>query len=67
MSDDRGSGGVLVAFVLGAIAGAAVALLRSAVSSEWTARLFREFVGAALEQSGSRAGETAAASRASSQ
>jgi gas vesicle protein len=37
MSDDRG-GGVLVAFVLGAIAGAAVALLVAPASGEETRR-----------------------------
>jgi gas vesicle protein len=42
MSDDRGSGGVLVAFVLGAIAGAAVALLVAPASGEETRRKLGE-------------------------
>jgi gas vesicle protein len=42
MSDDRGAGGVLVAFVLGAIAGAAVALLVAPASGEETRRKLSE-------------------------
>ena len=38
MSDDRGAGGVMVAFMLGAIAGAAVALLVAPASGEETRR-----------------------------
>jgi len=42
MSEDRGAGGVLVAFVLGAIAGAAVALLVAPASGEETRRQLGE-------------------------
>lgn len=43
MSDDRGAGGgVLVAFVLGAIAGAAVALLVAPATGEETRRKLSE-------------------------
>jgi gas vesicle protein len=42
MSDERGAGGVLVAFVLGAIAGAAVALLVAPASGEETRRKLGE-------------------------
>jgi gas vesicle protein len=42
MSDERGAGGVLVAFVLGAIAGAAVALLVAPSSGEETRRKLGE-------------------------
>jgi gas vesicle protein len=42
MSDDRGAGGVMVAFVLGAIAGAAVALLVAPASGEETRRKLGE-------------------------
>ena len=42
MSEERGSGGVLVAFVLGAIAGAAVALLVAPASGEETRRRLGE-------------------------
>ena len=42
MSDERGAGGVLVAFVLGAIAGAAVALLVAPASGEETRRTLGE-------------------------
>ena len=38
MSDDRGAGGVMVAFMLGASAGAAVALLVAPASGEETRR-----------------------------
>ena len=38
MSEDRGAGGVMVAFMLGAIAGAAVALLVAPASGEETRR-----------------------------
>ena len=42
MSDDRGAGGVVVAFMLGAIAGAAVALLVAPASGEETRRKLGE-------------------------
>jgi gas vesicle protein len=42
MSEDRGAGGVLVAFMLGAIAGAAVALLVAPASGEETRRKLGE-------------------------
>ena len=42
MSDDRGAGGVMVAFKLGAIAGAAVALLVAPASGEETRRKLGE-------------------------
>ncbi len=42
MSDDRGAGGVMVAFMLGAIAGAAVALLVAPASGEETRRKLGE-------------------------
>jgi gas vesicle protein len=42
MGDERGGGGVLVAFVLGAIAGAAVALLVAPASGEETRRRLGE-------------------------
>jgi gas vesicle protein len=42
MSEERGAGGVLVAFVLGAIAGAAVALLVAPASGEETRRKLGE-------------------------
>ncbi len=42
MSDDRGAGGVMVAFMLGAIAGAAVALLVAPTSGEETRRKLGE-------------------------
>ena len=42
MSDERGAGGVLVAFVLGAIAGAAVALLVAPATGEETRRKLSE-------------------------
>jgi gas vesicle protein len=42
MSEERGGGGVLVAFVLGAIAGAAVALLVAPASGEETRRKLGE-------------------------
>ena len=42
MSDDRGAGGVMVAFMLGAIAGAAVALLVAPASGEETRRQLGE-------------------------
>ena len=42
MSDDRGAGGVMVAFVLGAIAGAAVALLVAPATGEETRRKLGE-------------------------
>lgn len=42
MSEERGGGGVLVAFVLGAIAGAAVALLVAPSSGEETRRKLGE-------------------------
>ena len=42
MSDERGAGGVLVAFVLGAIAGAAVALMVAPASGEETRRKLGE-------------------------
>ena len=42
MSDERGAGGVLVAFVLGAIAGAAVALLVAPATGEETRRKLGE-------------------------
>jgi gas vesicle protein len=42
MSEERGAGGVLVAFVLGAIAGAAVALLVAPTSGEETRRKLGE-------------------------
>ena len=38
MSEDRGAGGVMVAFMLGAVAGAAVALLMAPASGEETRR-----------------------------
>jgi gas vesicle protein len=42
MSEDRGAGGVMVAFMLGAIAGAAVALLMAPASGEETRRKLGE-------------------------
>ena len=42
MSEDRGAGGVMVAFMLGAIAGAAVALLVAPTSGEETRRKLGE-------------------------
>jgi gas vesicle protein len=42
MSEDRGAGGVLVAFMLGAIAGAAVALLVAPATGEETRRKLGE-------------------------
>lgn len=42
MSEERGAGGVLVAFMLGAIAGAAVALLVAPSSGEETRRKLGE-------------------------
>jgi gas vesicle protein len=42
MSEESGAGGVLVAFVLGAIAGAAVALLVAPASGEETRRKLSE-------------------------
>jgi gas vesicle protein len=42
MSEDRGAGGVLVAFMLGAIAGAAVALLVAPAAGEETRRKLGE-------------------------
>jgi gas vesicle protein len=42
MSEDRGAGGVMVAFMLGAIAGAAVALLVAPASGEETRRKLSE-------------------------
>ena len=42
MSDDRGASGVMVAFMLGAIAGAAVALLVAPASGEETRRKLSE-------------------------
>jgi gas vesicle protein len=42
MSDERGASGVLVAFMLGAIAGAAVALLVAPASGEETRRKLGE-------------------------
>ncbi len=42
MSEDSGAGGVMVAFVLGAIAGAAVALLIAPASGEETRRKLGE-------------------------
>jgi gas vesicle protein len=42
MSEDRGAGGVMVAFMLGAIAGAAVALLVAPATGEETRRKLSE-------------------------
>ena len=42
MSEERGAGGVMVAFMLGAIAGAAVALLVAPASGEETRRKLGE-------------------------
>jgi len=42
MSEDRGAGGIMVAFMLGAIAGAAVALLVAPTSGEETRRKLGE-------------------------
>ena len=42
MSDDRGAGGVMVAFMLGAIAGAAVARLVAPATGEETRRKLGE-------------------------
>ncbi len=42
MSEDRGAGGVLVAFMLGAVAGAAVALLMAPATGEETRRKLGE-------------------------
>ena len=42
MSDDRGAGGVMIGFMLGAIAGAAVALLMAPASGEETRRRLGE-------------------------
>ena len=42
MSEDRGAGGGMVAFMLGAIAGAAVALLMAPASGEETRRKLGE-------------------------
>jgi gas vesicle protein len=42
MSEDRGAGGVMVAFMLGAIAGAAVALLVAPATGEETRRKLGE-------------------------
>lgn len=55
MSDDRGAGGVMVAFMLGAIAGAAVALLVAPASGEET----RRKLGEKARESRDKAGEAA--------
>jgi gas vesicle protein len=55
MSDDRGAGGVMVAFMLGAIAGAAVALLIAPASGEET----RRKLGEKARESRDKAGEAA--------
>ena len=55
MSEDRGAGGVMVAFMLGAIAGAAVALLVAPSSGEET----RRKLGEKAREGRDKAGEAA--------
>jgi gas vesicle protein len=55
MSEDRGAGGVMVAFMLGAIAGAAVALLMAPATGEET----RRKLGERARESRDKAGEAA--------
>ena len=55
MSDDRGASGVMVAFMLGAIAGAAVALLVAPASGEET----RRKLGEKAREGRDKAGEAA--------
>jgi len=55
MSEDRGAGGVMVAFMLGAIAGAAVALLVAPASGEET----RRKLGEKAREDRDKAGEAA--------
>jgi gas vesicle protein len=56
MGQDNGGGGaVLMAFALGAIAGAAVALLWAPASGEETRRLIKERAGEAREKAGEAA------------
>jgi gas vesicle protein len=55
MSEDRGAGGVMVAFMLGAIAGAAVALLVAPTSGEET----RRKLGEKAREGRDKAGEAA--------
>jgi gas vesicle protein len=50
MTQENGGGAVLMAFVLGAIAGAAVALLWAPASGEETRRVIREKAGEAREK-----------------
>jgi gas vesicle protein len=59
MSDDRNAGGVMVAFMLGAIAGAAVALLVAPASGEET----RRKLGEKAREGRDKAGEAARQSR----
>jgi gas vesicle protein len=59
MSDDRSAGGVMVAFMLGAIAGAAVALLVAPASGEET----RRKLGEKAREGRDKAGEAARQSR----
>lgn len=55
MSDDRGAGGVMVAFMLGAIAGAAVALLVAPAAGEETRRKLGEKAREGREKAGEAA------------
>jgi gas vesicle protein len=55
MSEDRGAGGVMVAFMLGAIAGAAVALLVAPTSGEEA----RRKLGERAREGRDKAGEAA--------
>ncbi|MGE3842384.1 MAG: YtxH domain-containing protein [Vicinamibacterales bacterium] len=50
MGQDNGGGAVLAAFVLGAVAGAAVALLWAPASGEETRRLLKERAGEARDK-----------------
>jgi gas vesicle protein len=59
MSEDRGAGGVMVAFMLGAIAGAAVALLVAPATGEET----RRKLGERAREGRDKAGEAARQSR----
>jgi len=54
-----GAGGVLLAFLVGAVAGAAMALLYAPATGEET----RDFLGKKAREGGERAGEAAAKGR----
>lgn len=55
MSQDNGGGAVLMAFVLGAVTGAAVALLWAPTSGEEARRLLKEKAGEARDKAGEAA------------